>query len=156
MTEHKDIYKHLEQLPEALADAVQGLSDQQLDTPLGEGKWTIRQIVHHISDTNINAYTGAKQIATEDQPVLKSYNQEQWATLADYKMGGIEPTLTLVKGLHERWIQFLKSLPEASWSREAVHQGNGKVTLHDMLRAYSHHNEEHLQDIIIFRMKKNW
>ena len=80
---------------------MQGLSDNQLNTAIGEGKWTVRQIAHHIADANINAYTRMKLIATEEKPILKPYNQDQWAVLADCKEGQIEPSLTLIKGLHE-------------------------------------------------------
>jgi hypothetical protein len=143
-------------LPEALQAATRGLSDQQLDTPVGEGKWTIRQLTHHIADANMNAYTRMKLIVTEEKPILKPYNQDQWAILADCKIGPIESTLTLIKGLHERWVFFLRSLPETSWTREGIHLENGKVTLFDVLKLYSNHGNSHLQQIITFRQKMKW
>ena len=156
MTERTDFINAIERLPKNLSAAMQNLSDKQLDTPTGEGKWTIRQIAHHIADANMNAYTRMKLIVTEEKPILKPYNQDQWAILADCKSGPIEPTLTLIKGLHERWVQFLKSLPENNWTREGIHLENGKVTLHDILKLYSKHGESHLQQIITFRQKMNW
>lgn len=156
MSEQTSLIEAIEHLPEALQNAVRGLSDKQLDTPVGEGKWTIRQIAHHIADANINAYTRMKLVATEQKPILKPYNQDQWAILEDGKNGPIEPTLTFVKGLHERWIVFLRSLPETSWAREGIHLENGKVTLFDILRLYSNHGNSHLQQIITFRQKMKW
>ena len=156
MIESANYIDAVEQLPHALRTAVQGLSDKQLDTPVGEGKWTIRQLTHHIADANINAYTRMKLIVTEEKPILKPYNQDQWAILADCKSGPIESTLTLFKGLHERWVLFLRSLPETSWTREGIHLENGKVTLFDVLKLYSNHGNSHLQQIITFRQKMKW
>jgi uncharacterized damage-inducible protein DinB len=156
MIESANYIDAVEQLPHALRTAVQGLSDKQLDTPVGEGKWTIRQLTHHIADANINAYTRMKLIVTEEKPILKPYNQDRWAILADCKSGPIESTLTLIKGLHERWVLFLRSLPETSWTREGIHLENGKVTLFDVLKLYSNHGNSHLQQIITFRQKMKW
>jgi hypothetical protein len=156
MAEQTSYIDALERLPEALRNAVHGLSDKQLDMPVGEGKWTIRQITHHIADADINAYTRMKLIITEQKPILKPYDQDQWAILADCKSGPVEPTLTLVKGLHERWVLLLRSLPEKSWVREGIHLENGKVTLFDILKLYSNHGNSHLQQIIAFRQKMKW
>lgn len=156
MAEREDLIKKIEHLATSLTNAVNGLSDKQLDTPTGEGKWTIRQIVHHIADANINAYTRMKLIVTEEKPILKPYNQNKWAALADAKNNPIEPTLTIIRGLHARWIQFLRSLPEPDWAREGIHLENGKVSLQDVLRTYSNHGESHMQQIITFRKKMNW
>jgi uncharacterized damage-inducible protein DinB len=156
MTERDDLINRIEQLPTSLARAVNGLSDKQLDTPTGEGKWTIRQIFHHIADANLNAYTRMKLIVTEEKPILKPYDQDKWAALADGKGSQIESTLNIIKGLHERWIQFLKSLPESSWTREGIHLENGKVSLLDVLRTYSKHGDTHMLQISSFREKMKW
>jgi hypothetical protein len=156
MSEQKSFIDAIEQLPNALRMAVHGLSDKQLDTPVGEGKWTIRQITHHIADANINAYARMKLIVTEEKPILKPYNQDQWAILADCRSSPVESTLTLIKGLHERWVIFLRSLPETSWNREGIHLENGKVTLIDVLKIYSRHGESHKQQIFSFREKMKW
>jgi uncharacterized damage-inducible protein DinB len=156
MKEQEEYHLRIEQLPGKLAAAVQGLSDSQLDTPTGEGKWTIRQIAHHIADANINAYSRMKLIVTEEKPILKPYNQDRWALLADCTQGQLESTLSLVKGLHERWLLFLRSLPDESWTREGIHLENGKVSLADVLRIYATHGETHLRQITSFREKMKW
>ncbi len=155
-SERNEWIQKIRQLPLKLETAVKGLSDTQLDTPTGEGKWTSRQIAHHIADANLNAYSRMKLIVTEEKPILKPYNQDQWASLADCKNGRLDSTLTLIKGLHERWVMFLNSLPETSWTREGIHLENGKVTLEDVLRIYSKHGETHMQQIISFREKMKW
>ena len=156
MSERAQYITSIEQLPVNLTEAVRNLSNDQLNTPTGEGKWTSRQIAHHIADANLNAYSRMKLIVTEIKPILKPYNQDQWAALADAKTGQIESSLTIIKGLHERWVIFLRSLPETSWTREGIHLENGKVTLDDVLRIYSKHGETHMQQIISFREKMKW
>ena len=155
-SERNEWIHKIQQLPMKLETAVKGLSDTQLDIPTGEGKWTSRQIAHHIADANINAYSRMKLIVTEEKPILKPYNQDQWALLADCKNGRLDSTLMLIKGLHERWVMFLNSLPETSWAREGIHLENGKVALEDVLRIYSKHGETHMQQIISFREKMKW
>ncbi len=154
--ERNEWIRKIQQLPLKLESTIKGLSDSQLDTPTGEGKWTSRQIAHHIADANINAYTRMKLIVTEEKPILKPYNQNHWALLADCKNGRIDSTLRIIDGLHERWTIFLNSLPETIWAREGIHLENGKVTLEDVLRIYSKHGETHLQQIVSFREKMKW
>lgn len=156
MTEIESLIQKIENLPYSLTLAINGLSDEQLDMPAGANKWTIRQIAHHIADANINAYTRMKLIATEDKPILKPYNQDLWSNFADAKSSKLEPTLLLLKGLHDRWVQFLRSLPEASWTREGIHLEKGKVSLQDVLRNYASHGESHMNQIIEFREKMKW
>jgi hypothetical protein len=156
MTEQMNYIEAIERLPELLKNAVQGLSDSQLDTPAGEGKWTIRQIAHHIADANINAYGRMKLVATEQKPILKPYDQDKWAVLADGKNSPLEPTLILLEGLHRRWVIFLRSLPEQSWTKEGIHLENGKMSMLDVLVTYSNHGNSHLQQIKNFRQKMNW
>jgi hypothetical protein len=97
-----------------------------------------------------------KLIVTEEKPILKPYDQDKWAVLTDCKNGRLESTFALIKGLHERWLIYLHSLPEASWTREGIHLENGKLTLDDVLKTYSNHGETHVQQIISFREKMKW
>jgi hypothetical protein len=154
--ERNECIQKIQELPPKLETAVKGLSALQLDMPTGEGKWTSRQIAHHIADANISAYFRMKLIATENKPILKPYNQDQWAALADSKTEQVESSLTIINGLHKRWVLFMRSLPETSWTREGIHLENGKVTLDDVLKIYSKHGETHVQQIISFREKMKW
>lgn len=155
-SERKEMIDKIRQLPNKLETAVKGLSDAQLDTPVGAGKWTIRQIAHHIIDGNLNAYLRMKFVITEEKPILKPYDQDKWAALIDSKNCPVDASLSIAKGLHERWTQLLESLPESSWTREGIHLENGKVSLDDLLATYSKHGETHLQQILNFKQVQKW
>ncbi len=106
ITERNESIEKIKTLPAKLEAAVKGLSDNQLNTPYGEGKWTLRQVAHHIADANMNAYTRMKLVATEQKPILKPYDQNPWAEQADSLQCPVEASLVLLRGLHERWVRF--------------------------------------------------
>ncbi len=99
----------LRALPQALRSAVAGLSDAQLDTPYREGGWTVRQVVHHLADSHGNSFFRFKLALTEEWPTIKPYDEAAWANLADSRTLAIEPALTMLSGLHERWVALLES-----------------------------------------------
>lgn len=146
----------IEALPSLLEAAVRGLNDSQLDTPYRDGGWTVRQVVHHLADSHMNAFIRAKLIVTEDNPTLKPYNQDDWAKTADACRLPIQSSLMLVKVLHERWVALLKSLPESAWSRTAQHPEMGPVTLERQLVIYSGHGDKHVGQITGLRTAKGW
>jgi len=156
MSEHDVFIEQIEQLPVLLEKAVHKLSNEQLDMPTGPGKWSIRQLVHHIADANMNAFTRMKLIASEEKPILKPYDQDLWMAQADGKTGRVESSLSIIRGVNERWVIFLRSLPENAWSRVGIHLENGKVTIDDLLRLYSKHGETHTQQIVTFRESMKW
>jgi uncharacterized damage-inducible protein DinB len=156
MSERSDLVQRIRQLPQQLEAAAANLDAKKMDTPTGEGKWTIRQLVHHIADAHVNAYVRMKLIATEEKPILKPYSQDAWAALADSKSGEIATSLAIVKGVHERWFTFLQSLPETAWTREGIHLENGKVTLESLLKSYVKHGDSHVQQITLFRERMKW
>src|SRR6266853_4635848 len=82
--------------PAKMRAAAKGLSDSQLDTPYREGGWTVRQVVHHVPDSHLNAYVRLKLALTEDKPTIKPYNEAAWAELADSKSTPIEASQTLL------------------------------------------------------------
>ena len=143
-------------LPSSVEAAVKGLSDRQLDTPYRSGGWTVRQVVHHLADSHLNAFTRMKLILTEDKPTLKPYDQNKWAKLIDTKQAPIESSLAILKGLHERWTTLLESLPEGSWGRTAYHPERGEVSLENLLTTYADHGEKHVGQITGLRSVKQW
>src|SRR5579872_2525410 len=100
----------LRQLPHNLRTAVSGLSDAQLDTPYRDGGWTVRQVVHHLADSHMNAYVRIRLALTETDPPVKAYDQTLWAELIDARRAPVELSLALLEGLHARLTSLLRSL----------------------------------------------
>jgi hypothetical protein len=146
----------IRRLPDQLELAVAGLSDTQLDTPYRGGGWTVRQVVHHLADSHMNAFVRMKLILTEDNPALKPYNQDSWAVTADVTGMPIAPSLALLRGLHERWTALLKSVPDAAWARTAHHPERGSVTLESQLITYAGHGGKHVGAITGLRSARGW
>jgi hypothetical protein len=146
----------IESLPSILEAAVRGLTDSQLDTPYREGGWTVRQVVHHLADSHMNAFIRAKLIITENNPTLKPYSQDDWAATIDGRALPVQSSLLILKGLHERWVTLLRSLPDDAWSRTAQHPETGSVTLERQLIIYSGHGDRHVGQITGLRAAKGW
>jgi hypothetical protein len=155
-TERREKIAKIQQLPAVLKAAVQGLNDRQLDTPYRTGGWTVRQVVHHLADSHMNAVIRMKLILTEEAPTLKPYNQDAWAKLIDTSTLPIQSSLALLTGLHERWTKLLESLPDGAWIRTAHHPERGDVSLESMLITYSGHGEKHVGQITGLRNAQGW
>jgi len=142
--------------PARFRAAVAGLNDAQLDTPYREGGWTVRQVIHHLPDSHMNAYVRWKLALTEDEPTIKPYDEARWAELADSKTTPIEISLSLLENLHDRWVRLLKSLKEADFARTFRHPEHGVRTLDWMLFLYEWHGKHHAAHITELRKQKNW
>lgn len=143
-------------LPEQLEAAVRGLTDEQLDTPYRQGGWTVRQVVHHLADSHMNAFVRMKLILTEQRPRLKAYEQERWADTADVAGVPIEASTEILRGLHRRWVMLLQAVRQESWTRAADHPETGEVTLESLLAVYAHHGENHVGQILQLRASRGW
>jgi hypothetical protein len=104
----------------------------------------------------MNGFIRMKLIITERKPILKPYDQDEWAKLPDTVKMPIHTSLDILKGVHARWEVLLDSLPEASWERAGVHLENGLVTLESMLQTYVQHGENHIEQMRRVRMRKGW
>jgi hypothetical protein len=142
-------------MPEELEAAVSGLTETQLDTPYREGGWTVRQVVHHVADSHMNAYTRFKLTLTEDHPTIRPYEEKDWARLPDV-LGPIGPSLTLIGALHERWGLLLAPLTEADYARTLFHPEGGEMTLWNLLDNYQWHSRHHVAHITSLRDSKGW
>jgi uncharacterized damage-inducible protein DinB len=154
--ERQERVARIRQLPEQVVAAVQGLNDAQLDTPYRTGGWTVRQVVHHLADSHMNACIRMRLILTEERPTLKPYDQDGWAKLPDAARAPVQSSIALLEGLHERWSTLLESVPESAWSRPAFHPENGDVTLDGLLETYARHGEHHVRQITGLRAAKGW
>ncbi len=143
------------ELPRHVRDAVEGLSDEQLDTPYRPKGWTIRQVVHHIPDSHLNSYIRFKWALTEDAPVIKPYFEERWAELGDSRMP-IENSLQMLETLHFRWIELLKSLSDEDFAKTLIHPDTGEWNLLQVLALYSWHGRHHTAHITSLRERNGW
>jgi len=142
--------------PGQLRNAVKDLSQSQLDTPYRDGGWTVRQVVHHVPDSHLNAYMRYKLALTEDQPTIKPYAEDRWALLADTQATPVEVSLTLLDSLHDRWVRLLRSLQPPEWKRTFRHPELGLVSLEKNLALYSWHGRHHVAHITSLRERNEW
>jgi uncharacterized damage-inducible protein DinB len=145
----------LAELPEQLRNAVDGLSFAQLSTPYREGGWTVRQVVHHVADSHMNAFIRVKLALTEDWPTIKPYDEAAWAKLHDVA-APVEWSLELIESLHARWVMLLQSLNEEQWQRGFNHPENGPMTVAMVTLLYAWHSSHHVAHITHLRAKENW
>ena len=134
--------------PARLRAAVRGLSDAQLDTPYRAGGWTVRQVVHHVPESHMNAYIRFKLALTEMDPVIKPYDEDAWAKLNDIPAAPIEASLSLLEHLHLRWVVLLRGMSETAWKRRYIHPEYGKaVPLDEVLANYAWHGDHHIAHV---------
>jgi hypothetical protein len=143
-------------LPAHLRKAVAGLTDAQLDTPYRDGGWTIRQVAHHLADSHVNAYIRMRFTVTEDKPTVKPYDENVWANLPDAKSGPVEPSLSILDGIHARWSAMLRTRKPEEFSRAFVHPEYGERTLDWNLELYAWHCRHHVAHITEARKNNNF
>jgi hypothetical protein len=139
-----------------LRAAVLGLSEEQLDTPYRPGGWTVRQVVHHVPDSHMNAYVRFKLALTEEAPTIKPYAEARWAELPDTRLTPPEVSLTLLDNLHERWVNILRNMTPEDFERRLQHPEKGLLTLDAMLSLYSWHGRHHVAHVNGLRQRMGW
>jgi hypothetical protein len=136
--------------------AVDGLTDQQLDTPYRDGGWTVRQVVHHVVDSHLNSYVRFKLAVTEDTPAIITYDQAAWAELPDAKNAPVEGSLALLESLHSRWVSFLRGLSSEDCGRKIRHPEWGEITVDLLLEIYGWHSLHHEAHVTGLRERMGW
>jgi uncharacterized damage-inducible protein DinB len=143
--------------PAALRKAVEGLSEEQLDTPYREGGWTLRQVAHHVPDSHANAYIRVKLALTEDNPTIKPYDEAAWARLEDTRVAPVASSLAIVDALHVRWETLLRSMSEAEFARTFFHPERGTaLRLDTTLGLYAWHGRHHVAHVTRLRDREGW
>lgn len=143
-------------LPEELERSVLNLDGPQLHTPYRDGGWTVQQLVHHVADSHMNAYTRFKLGLTEENPTIKPYEEQEWAKLPDNDLP-INLSFTLLHALHQRWYAAIKDLDDAQWERTVVHPEHGRqMSLWFLLGMYAWHGKHHTAHITSLRENKGW
>jgi DinB superfamily len=143
-------------LPTHLGEAVGGLDEQQLDTPYRPQGWTVRQVVHHLADSHMNAFSRFRLALTESEPTIKPYDEKTWAELADSRLEPVASSLALLEGLHRRWITMLESLSDTDFARTFRHPEVGTLRLDTYLATYGWHCRHHVAHITSLRRRSGW
>lgn len=144
-------------LPSDLELAVQNLDAAQLETPYREGGWTVKQLVHHVADSHINAYVRFKLGLTENHPSIRPYEEKEWAKLNDIDAVPINVSLTLLHALHQRWVATLNDLRDDEWKRTVFHPEHKiEMSLWHLLGMYAWHGKHHVNHILALRERKKW
>ncbi|NOT28802.1 MAG: bacillithiol transferase BstA [Acidobacteria bacterium] len=147
----------IESLPLRLRGAVKGLTPEQWDTPYRPGGWTVRQVVHHIPDSHLNAYIRCKLALTEDEPTIKPYDEAAWADLIDTRATEPAVSLALLDSLHARWVVLLRTVEPSAYQRTFRHPEHGRIfSLQQLLAQYAWHSEHHLRHITALREREMW
>lgn len=144
--------------PAALRAAVRGLDDAQLDTPYRPGGWTVRQVVHHVPDSHLNAYVRFRLAITEPEPTIKPYDEAKWAELPDARGPLVAESLALVDALHARWVALLRAMAPGDFARTLVHpeRPGAPMTLDTMLALYAWHGRHHVAHVTALRERMDW
>lgn len=146
----------IESLPAAMRAAVDGLTDQHLERPYRAGGWTIRQVVHHVADSHMNGLVRTKLALTENNPTIKPYDETAWAQLADVRLP-IDISLTIIDGIHRRWVHVLRSLGPEQFGRTFVHPEHGQtMTIGYQVQDYGWHGRHHVAHITTLRQREGW
>lgn len=144
-------------LPGLVENAIENLDEPQLNTPYRDGGWTVKQVVHHVADSHINAYIRFKLGLTEDNPTIKPYDEARWAELKDVQSVPINMSITLLYTLHTRWHAAILHLTDQEWQRTVIHPEHKKeMSLWHLLGMYAWHGKHHVAHITSLRERKKW
>ena len=146
----------IKDLPSLLEEALRGLRPDQMEIPYRSGGWTIRQVVHHLADSHMNAFIRMKLLLTEDHPTLKPYDQDAWANTADVSRVDPGRSTEILRALHERWGVLLENIPEDAWERTGHHPERGEVSMKNILAIYAEHGRKHVEQITGLRKARGW
>jgi hypothetical protein len=139
-----------------LEAAVNDLSEAQLDTSYREGGWTVRQVVHHVSDSHMNAYIRTKWALTENNPTIKAYNEKNWAETPDKKLP-VTVSINLLRTLHTKWTRIFKALNSEELHKEFIHPDTQKhISISKLIATYAWHGDHHLAHINYLRKRMGW
>jgi len=156
-TQKKKWLDDIRSLPEILEQAILNLDEEQLQSPYREGGWTVHQLVHHVADSHLNAYCRFKLGLTEDNPVIRPYEEKAWAVLDDVRILPVNISLTLLHALHIRWLGAMRGLAPEQWQRTVFHPGQQiSITLWDLMGSYAWHGKHHVAHISNLRKRNHW
>lgn len=148
--------RQIAEAPTGLRAAVEGLTETQLDRPYRPDGWSVRQVVHHVPDSHMNAYVRFKWTLTEQNPTIKTYEEAAWANLADTRLTPIGTSLDLLDALHRRLVVLLESMKKEDFGRPLTHPASGPMTADRLLQIYAWHGRHHVAHITALRARENF
>lgn len=134
--------------PAALRHALAGMAAGHLDAAPIPGKWSTRQVVCHIADTEPLYTERMKRVIAEDRPTLFAVDPDRYAEHLAYSDRDLENELRLVECVRSQMVAILRTLPEAAFSREGIHSADGPLTLQMLLQRITNHVPHHIQTIV--------
>ncbi len=144
-------------LPQHLENAILNLDESQINTPYRLDGWTVKQLVHHVADSHMNAYIRFKLGLTENNPTIKPYDEGAWANLQDTDNLPINISLTLLHALHARWVEVIRGIKGDEWNRTVFHPEQKKeITLWHLFGMYAWHGKHHVAHITALRERMKW
>lgn len=144
-------------IPLLLDYCVENMDEEQLNTPYRQGGWNSIQVIHHLADSHMNAYIRMKLALTENNPVIKPYEEQLWAGLADVTEVPVNVSITLIHALHRRWTALMDQLTAEDWKRTYIHPADGhQMPLWQMINLYSWHGQHHVEQILLLRQRNGW
>ncbi len=145
----KDCINTIKNFPDLLKTEVDKLKSEELAYIYRPEGWSIQQVVHHCADSHSNAFTRFKLTITEDKPTIKPYLENLWAQLPDVTEAPIEWSLSILNGLHNRWVLLLKNMTNGQWKRVFIHpEHRREITLESAVYLYAWHCNHHLAHVI--------
>ncbi len=148
--------QQIAEMPGRLGEAVKDLSDAQLDTPYRSDGWTLRQVVHHLADSHIHGYIRFRFGLTENEPLIKPFDEVLWAELEDARQAPVELSLNILEGIQARWTLLARSMKTADFPRSVLHPERGALCLDQLLNLYSWHGRHHLAQIQNLKARMKW
>ena len=138
--------ERLRRFPDELDALIRPLSEHQLRTSFLTHEWTVAQNVHHLADAHMNGIIRFKLVLTEDNPIIKPYDQDAFALLSDNDLP-VEQSLALLRPLHARLCYLLDNVTAEQWERKGSHLNLGEISMDDLLQIYHDHCDAHLDQI---------
>ncbi|HEX9565649.1 MAG TPA: putative metal-dependent hydrolase [Gemmatimonadaceae bacterium] len=142
--------------PDHLRAAIRGLDEDKLDAPYRPDGWTVRQVVHHVPDSHLNAYVRLKLALTEPRPTIRPYDEAQWARLPDSTAVPVDVSIALLEALHRRWVALLRAMTPDDFAREYIHPESGRHTVDHLVALYAWHGRHHVAHITALRERMGW
>ncbi|SOC25053.1 DinB family protein [Ureibacillus xyleni] len=140
--------KQIETYTTRLRETVSALTEEEFTRTYREGSWNVRQLVHHIADSQLNMYQRLKLALTDDNPTVPAFNEEKWAVQPDTNLP-VETSIKMLDGINERIVSLGHTLTDEQLERFFTHETNGKITVAKKIAKLAWHEEHHLAHIKI-------